>query len=132
MALAWHFEDEVSDAVRSVARRALSEAVVVPQHWHLEITNALLRGERRQRTSMSATSAFLERLQDMTTEVEGVEPSRVELVLLPLARSYRLSVYDAAYLDLAMRRLLPLATRDQALAAAARTAGVELIGAEGG
>lgn len=131
MTLAWHFEDEASALVSAVARRALSESVAVPLHWHLEITNALLRGERRKRTSTSATSAFLERLQDLAMEVETVDPVRVGLVLLPLARSHRLSVYDAAYLDLAMRRGLPLATTDKSLAAAARGVGVAVIGAEG-
>lgn len=126
--LAWHFEDEVTEPLRALARTALRDGVVVPQHWYLEVTSGLLRGERRRRTSPAQTTAFLLQLDEFDTEVELLSPVEIFSSVLPLARLHRLSVYDASYLDLAQRRSLPLATQDAALASAAETSGVALVG----
>lgn len=129
-ALAWHFDDENSDM--EVARRAFRDGICVPQHWFLEVASGLIRGERRERTSSEWTDAFCAKLTAMNAVVDATDPERIVSVLIPLARSYRLSVYDAAYLELAGRLGLPLATRDSSLAAAARGLGIELIeGSEG-
>lgn len=132
IALAWHFDDEPSPQAEIAGARSFRDGVVVPQHWFLEVSSGLLKGERRRRTGPNETHAFLARLYDLELEIEALDPEQVTSVLLPLARAHRLSVYDAAYLELALRRSLPLATLDAALAAAARAVGAEVIGAEEG
>lgn len=127
LALAWHFADEVSDGVETLADQANVEGVVVPHHWFLEVSSALVRGERRRRTSAALTSDFLARLTDLPMEVDVVEPGQISSVLIPLARAHRLSVYDAAYLELAGRRSCSLGTLDLSLAAAARSVGVKVM-----
>jgi predicted nucleic acid-binding protein len=125
--LAWHFEDEASAKVRTVAHRAFADGVAVPAHWLLEVLSGLLRGERRNRAAPMETREFVAFLQDLNTEVDDLDQDRVISVLLPLARDQRLSLYDAAYLELASRRRLPLATLDSSLVRAANVIGVELI-----
>ncbi len=128
--LSWHFQDEMTDSTREIALSAYGGGVAVPQHWFLEVASALLRGERRQRTSGAATSAFLGRLQELEAEVHILSAHEVFSAVIPLARSHRLSVYDAAYLDLAHRLGLPLATRDGPLRAAALALAVDVMGEE--
>ncbi|MEA3018336.1 MAG: hypothetical protein QOI38_3058 [Sphingomonadales bacterium] len=125
--LAWHFEDEATEDVRAIARRAFEEGIKVPQHWLLEVVSALLRGERRLRASADRTNEFIIGLGNLNVEVDEFDEGRVVTVMLPLAREKRLSLYDAAYLELAHRRRLPLATLDGSLARAARDMGVELL-----
>lgn len=130
MTLAWHFEDEASPEVRRVAHRAFADGVAVPQHWMIEVLSGLLRGERRERASPARAQEFVLFLQDLCPEVDDLDEERVISVLLPLARDQRLSLYDAAYLELAGRRGLPLATLDSSLVRAASAVGVELISGE--
>lgn len=127
-ALSWHFEDENLDL--SVPERAFREGVAVPQHFFLEVASGLIRGERRHRASREATDIFLARLGDMEARIDPTAPELVASVLVPLARDLRLSVYDAAYLELAGRLGMALATCDSALAGAARRVGVDLIEGE--
>ncbi len=122
--LSWHFDDENADM--TIAERAFREGVAVPQHWLLEVASALIRGERRARSSREWTEVFLARLGDLKTETHGTDPEQLASLLVPLSRRYRLSVYDAAYLELAARLGLELATCDVSLAAAARQIGVPL------
>ncbi|HEX8240893.1 MAG TPA: type II toxin-antitoxin system VapC family toxin [Allosphingosinicella sp.] len=70
MTLAWHFEDEASAEVRSVAHRAFADGVAIPQHWLLEVISGLLRGERRNRASPACTQQFIVFLQDLSAEVD--------------------------------------------------------------
>ena len=125
--LAWHFEDEATEKVRAIARRAFENGITVPQHWLLEVLSALVRGERRRRASADRTNEFIIRLGDLDAEVDPFDEGRAVSVLLPLARERRLSLYDAAYLELSHRLRLPLATLDNSLARAAEEMGVELL-----
>lgn len=125
--LAWHFDDEHSPVAEAVAVRSFEDRAVVPQHWPLEVANALLRGERRHRAHAEDVDRFVVRLQAIDLEIDAIAADQVYLSLLPLARRHRLSIYDAAYLELAFRRELSLATLDGSLATAARAVGVELI-----
>jgi predicted nucleic acid-binding protein len=128
-ALAWHFEDESSDAAEEIAERSFVDQVVVPHHWFIEVASAVLKGERRDRTDAAASAWFFDRLRALEAEVDVLGPEGM-FGLVPLARAHRLSIYDAAYLELAERRGLPLATFDEPLALAARSVGVEVIGGE--
>lgn len=109
-------------------RRLRDGGATVPVHWRLEVANALLQGVRRGKVDLSDVTSFLSALQAlpiMIDELSGVQAWGESLVL---ARNYGLSVYDSAYLEVAVRRSLPLATLDKALARAARAEDVEVIG----
>lgn len=125
--LAWCFEDERSPKVLAVIDRVIEHGAWVPTLWRYEIGNALLMAQRRQRIDGGQRLALLAALSDFAItedrEPEG-DPWRATS---QLAELHRLTVYDAAYLELAQRRRLPLATLDDALCAAARTSAVELL-----
>lgn len=127
VALAWHFEDEDSVQAELASERSYDDLVVVPQHWFLEVTSALLKSERRRRAAPEEVDRFVGRLRTLEAEIDSLAPDQVFDELLPLARTHRLSVYDAAYLELARRRGIALATLDTSLVAAAGAVGVELV-----
>jgi predicted nucleic acid-binding protein len=125
--LAWCFEDEHSvSADKILDLMAVSEAVV-PAIWPLEVANALLAGERRKRITEAEVSRRLSLVAELNIRVDEAGTSAGVNELVALARSVKLSVYDAAYLWLAMREGLPLATLDSALRLAARRVGVRLL-----
>jgi predicted nucleic acid-binding protein len=124
VALAWCFEDESSEAADAILDLLASAEAIVPATWPVEVGNALLAGERRKRITPAGIARSLGLLGELDVRVEeaGMHSSLGDLVAL--ARSAKLSVYDAAYLFLAMREGVPLATLDRALGEAARKAGV--------
>jgi predicted nucleic acid-binding protein len=120
--MAWCFEDE-ADRYSEAALAALAgSAAVVPGLWPLEVANVLLVAERRGRLTPEDGRQFLVLLAGLPITVDVAIPDPREI--LTLARVHRLSAYDAAYLELAVRDRLPLATRDRTLRAAARAARV--------
>lgn len=127
MTLAWAFEDEGGPAADGILARLTSEFCLVPLLWPLEVTNALLVAERRGRLTESESHRFVGLLSALLIEVDSETPRGAFAEVLPLARRHDLSTYDAAYLELAMRSALPLATFDERLRKAARTAGVTLL-----
>ena len=98
---------------------------VVPALWWFEVRNGLVVNERRNRVTEIETTGFLQRLSNTDLTIDS---SPDEGALMALCRKHRLTVYDAAYLELALREQLPLATLDTALAAAARREGVAVPG----
>ena len=124
IAAAWAFADEHVDAELTFARIGTEEAHV-PTLWWYELRNVLVTGERRGRLTERETARFLRRVSRLRITLDRMPD---EVAVMALARRHRLTVYDAAYLELALREALPLATFDQALAAAARAEGVSLIG----
>lgn len=128
IALAWHFVDEVTEQTDALFARTVEEQIVVPGHWMLEVANGALMGERRKRAKASDTDTFAARLSLIDIVVDDVAAQDAFLRVLPLARNFNLTVYDALYLELAERRRLPLATLDVALAAAGRLTGIEILG----
>jgi predicted nucleic acid-binding protein len=127
VALAWCFPDEASDYADDILVALEGHSMLVPALWAIEITNALLVAERRKRIKQSAIRRFVELLNGLT--VVTVSQSVTESVsnILPLAREYDLSAYDAAYLDVALRHGAPLATLDSNLQKAGRKAGIEIF-----
>lgn len=115
------FPDENPSYAQAVIEAIAIEGAVVPTLFWYEVRNALLMGERRQRITPEQTHAFLADLGVLPFEVDDVLR---ETGVLDLARRHALTVYDAAYLELAQRRNTPLATVDQSLVRAATTAGV--------
>ena len=127
VALAWCFDDEATDATRALLDRFEDEHAEVPSLWHLELANALAIGERHRRITPARTSEFIALITGLPIVIDDQTPNRALSAILDLARSQRLSACDASYLELAMRRGIPLATKDDALAKAARPVGVDLL-----
>ena len=120
----WAFQDEDHPAASLAFLRIRTEEAVVPSLWWFEVRNILIVNERRRRIAESDTAAFLLNLSRLRIRVDRVPD---EGAVLRLARAHRLSVYDAAYLELAQREGLPLATLDADLRTAAAGEGVALL-----
>lgn len=125
--LAWCFEDESSADADLVLERLELEDALAPAHWPLEIANALRAAERRGRIEAAELPRLRALLAALPVEVAPVELMTAIVGVLDAARTYDLTAYDAAYLDLASVRGLPLATVDERLRAACGLAGVEVV-----
>jgi predicted nucleic acid-binding protein len=124
--MAWCFENESNAYARAVLTSIPRGPAVVPPLWLLEVANVLLVAERRRRIARAAVSRFLELLGELPVVVAEPEGLAGVATIVTLARELGLSAYDAAYLHLARRERMPLASRDRALRAAAEAAGVAL------
>lgn len=126
ISIAWCFPDEQDHYSQAVLGALTSERAFVPDLWYLEVANTLLVGERRKRSTQANTAAWLGFLSALPIAVDDETRAHAFGKTLSLARDHNLSAHDAAYLELAMRRGLPLATLDDRLKAAARAVGVRL------
>ncbi|HEU5352782.1 MAG TPA: type II toxin-antitoxin system VapC family toxin [Terracidiphilus sp.] len=122
---AWALADESSVIADYAEVLIKSETALVPAVWWYEVRNVLVVNERRSRMTASDSAVFLDLL---TGYPIAVDTAQDEELTLRLAREHRLSFYEAAYLALAVRERLPLATLDKALQTAAEAAGVALLG----
>jgi predicted nucleic acid-binding protein len=122
--LAWLFQDEKDPYADAIIARLPHLEMVVPRLWRLEVANVLLVGERRRRCSQADTTQWLSYLAGLPITVDPGTESRAWSDTINLARQHQLSEYDAAYLELALREGIPLATLDARLQAAASAAGV--------
>ena len=129
-ALAWCFPDESSDYADGVLRALEGRTILVPALWNLEIANAILVGERRNRLRQAEIRQFAALLEGLSLLQDRQSVGEHLSNVLPLARKYGLSAYDAAYLELSIRRRAPLATLDGKLLEAARQAGVKRFAGE--
>lgn len=125
--VAWLFADEASPDTEVLLNRLQETTALVPGLWHLEIGNVLAQSERRRRIVASQIAASLDLLDRLPIEVDAETGRRALRETLSLARAQTLTTYDAAYLELAMRRGIPLATRDKALIRASRRVGVKTV-----
>jgi predicted nucleic acid-binding protein len=127
VALAWCFPDEASDYAERALVALKGQTLVVPAVWGLEIANALLAGERRKRLKRPDIMRFVALLEGLSI-LQDCQSARESVSnVLPLARDYGLSAYDAAYLELAIRHSVPLATLDNDLQKAAKRAGIRIF-----
>ncbi len=127
VSLAWLHEDEHVDGVAAVFDRLIDGGAVVPLLWPLEVANSLTVATRRGRISKDQRATFLHSLKSLDIATDPQTNDHAWSASLHLADLYGLTVYDAAYLELAQRLRVPLATLDTALAAAVRKAGVEVL-----
>jgi predicted nucleic acid-binding protein len=127
LALAWCFPDEVSDYSEQILVLLQSAEAFVPAIWPVEVANALLLGERRQRLLSDQTAVFIDCLLSLPISLRHDDLAHSLVAIRALARAYGLSTYDASYLDLAVELGVPLATLDVRLRDAARRAGVSLL-----
>lgn len=125
--MCWCFEDEADAYADQILEKLVVDETIVPAIWSLEVTNALLSGERRKRLSEADTLRFLEVLRSLPIIVDDTPLGQTLDDILALGRRHNLSSYDATYLELAMRQGVPLATLDERLVKAARASGVALI-----
>jgi predicted nucleic acid-binding protein len=116
-----------AELVLDVSLRLQGGRAHVPALWLWETANVLVQAERRGRISPAAIRTYLGLLEGLPISIDQPSTASIWHDTLALARSHRLTSYDAAYLELSLRRGLPLATRDKALQAAARLEGVPLM-----
>ncbi|WP_343057414.1 type II toxin-antitoxin system VapC family toxin [Chthonobacter rhizosphaerae] len=124
-ALCWCFSDEATPASDRLLAHVEAYGAIVPPLFLLEVANVLLQAERRRRIDPGASEALIRRLKTLPITVEPDVSSLAGLV--DLARMEHLTVYDAAYLDVALRSGRPLASKDRDLLAAARRRGVAIF-----
>jgi predicted nucleic acid-binding protein len=126
--LAWIYSDETTEPIRRVFEAVADGGAIVPALWRLEIANSLTAAMRRGRIDADFRRASLAdlALMDITTDQHTDFHAWTEA--LDLADRFRLGLYDAAYLELAARRGLPLATLDDELRAGATALGLRLLG----
>jgi predicted nucleic acid-binding protein len=127
IALAWCFESEQTAEVMALLDRVSEHGAVAPQLWPIEALNGLLVAERRQRIDRATARKFGAFLQSLPIVIDDQTADRVWTVTAELASHHGLTAYDAAYLELARRLALPLATKDRALRAAAKDAAMPLL-----
>ena len=122
--LAWCMSDEDAPMADKAMSRVVEEGGVVPGIWWHELRNALLMNERRGRFSRQQVADTLADSQSLGISVDDRHD---EALILELARQFELTIYDAAYIEVAHRRSLPLATLDVRLRQAAETVGIAIV-----
>lgn len=122
--LGWSLPDEANERADRALARVARDRAVAPTLWWFEVRNALVVNERRGRLEPATTDAILAHLAALPVALDTAAESEA---VLALARRHGLSVYDAAYLELATRLEAPLATLDAALADAARGEDIALL-----
>lgn len=123
--LPWYFLDEVTPDTEAVFDRVIAEGAIVPAHWRLEVANGFRTAMRRRRIDRTYRDESLQDLARLAIEIDPLTVDQAWKATLEFADRYDLTPYDAAYLELALRHDLPLATLDKELKTAAMHAGVE-------
>jgi|SRR5579864_2866860 len=127
-ALGWIYPDEDSDAATTIFGLVVESGAWVPSLWPIEVANSLQVGVRRGRIDRTFRDAALADLARLDISVDAETSNFAWTGTLQFADRFGLTVYDAAYLELAQRRSLPLGSLDNSLCGAARTLGVPVIG----
>jgi len=127
IALSWCFENEASPETDAIAEKVRHAGAIVPGLFQLEIGNILLQAERKDRLSPSDVAVRLALLAELPITTDPETAGRSWRDVMALARSHALTTYDAAYLELALRKGAGLATRDKALATAAMALGAAVL-----
>jgi predicted nucleic acid-binding protein len=128
VALAWVYDDEGTPATDHVLGLVVQLGAWVPSIWHLEVANVLQQGVRRQRMDSVHRDAAITQLANLNIRVDTETSAYARTATLALADRFALTLYGAAYLELARRRALPLASLDRDLRAAAEAAEVVVLG----
>jgi predicted nucleic acid-binding protein len=128
VALAWCFEDEHTQPIMDLLDRVAESGAVAPSLWPLEALNGLLMAERRKRLDAKRRQRLAGFLRGLPVTLDMETADQAWTATARLAERYRLTLYDAAYLELAQRRKLPLATLDKDLIRTGKTLGMTLLG----
>jgi len=125
--MTWCFKDEVSQYADSILDSLEHFTAIAPSIWPLEVGNVLLVAERKDRLSEAASIRFVALLSELPISVDQEPPERMTKEIFALAREHKLSTYDASYLDLAMKKGIPIATLDNRLISAAKRSNVSIM-----
>ena len=125
--MSWCFEDENCGYADAVLESLEEFTAIVPSIWPLEVCNVLLVAERNKRLGANDSSQFIALLSELPIMVEQEPPSRMFNEIFTLAQKFGLSTYDASYLDLAIKRGVPIATLDNRLLSAAKQNNVSVM-----
>ena len=127
--MAWCFSDEATEFTETLLTRLtdLTDSALVPALWIYEVVNVVELATRKGRITEDKARAFLESLGDLPIEIENPARTLMFDSVRALASKCKLSAYDAAYLELAVRYNLPIAGLDIALVKAAKAVGVKLV-----
>ena len=128
MTVAWYFQDEQTPASLEVLREVAREGAIVPSLWRLEVASAFQAALRRRRITHAFRNASLRDLSMLSIAIDAETDRHAWTTTLHLSDRFGLTIYDAAYLELAQRVDLPLATGDATLARAASGCGVPVRG----
>jgi len=132
LTVTWYFEDETTPAADAILDRVAAAGAVVPTLWRLEVANAFQSAIRRKRITALYRDRSLTELTQMPITIDADTNVYAWTTTLWLAERFGLSIYDSAYLELAQRRSLPLATLDVELRQAAMALGITVLGGEVG
>ena len=127
VALAWYFEDETSATADAALAALGDDEAIVPGIWPVEVANVLALAERRGRDTADGVASCVSMLQGLPIRVDSHTHEKAFTDILALARRFQITAYDAAYLELAIRERVSLATLDERLGRAAQAAGVEVF-----
>jgi predicted nucleic acid-binding protein len=127
--VAWLYREEATKAVDELFESLIQVSAWVPALWHLEVANVLQIGIRRQRHGADFRDRILSNLSEFPIQVDPETQRQAWGATARVAERHWLTVYDATYLELALRRGLPLATLDGDLRRAAVSEGIQLLGA---
>jgi predicted nucleic acid-binding protein len=128
IALAWCFEDENAEPVMNLLDRVTETGAFAPSLWPLEALNGLFVAQRRKRIQAGLRQRFADFLRALPITIDHETSDRAWTATVELADRFQLSLYDACYLELALRRKLPLATLDQDLIRAAKASSTIVLG----
>ena len=128
VALTWCFEDERTPATTALLEQVAESGALAPTLWPLEALNGLLVAERRGRLDAARRQRLSGFLRALPITIDDETASHAWSATADLAERFNLSSYDAAYLELAQRRHLPLASLDRGLRAAATALGLTVLG----
>jgi predicted nucleic acid-binding protein len=128
LTVSWYFEDETTPETEAILERVSEAGATVPAHWRLEVANALQSAIRRKRITAPYRDHSLAELTKLPITIDADTNVYTWTTTLRLAERFALTIYDSAYLELAQRRSLPLATLDAELREAAAALGITLLG----
>lgn len=126
-ALTWCFADEATPASQALLASLETDHAMAPAMWPSEVANALLMAARRGRATQQEVDGHVFDLLTLPVRLDHPPDLVVLGITMALARGNRLTIYDAAYLELALRLKLPLASGDNDLRVAARAEGVKVL-----
>ena len=127
MSIAWSVREKHSGSAQKVLAIVVDRGAVVPSLWYLEVANILIVKHRRGEITMAEAKVAIDALQDLEIERDPMTEAQAMTSTFDLAVRHGLTTYDAAYLELALRRGLEMATLDAELKAAALAEGVAVV-----
>lgn len=125
--MAWCFADEANEHADKILGLLKKTKVLVPSVWPLEVINVLRVGERKKRINVSQSNNFISLINALPIEIDMGIDELANRKILEISREYSLSAYDAAYLELAIRKSIPFSSFDKILCTAAEKAGIDLL-----